>query len=171
MILKATQQDSDAGNTNDYFDTLRQKNYEASFDGVKNFIVENKNKLCHRRQRKPLRKWQWVVAVLFPVLVVLACTKTESTEPMGNTISFSVPAKNDDAVKQAFESLTGGLQPVVLPDGQKPGYLSFTCFIPAQHSRSADAVVQQLKGIKGITGFNHHAGKCQSKRIAVVAAG
>lgn len=69
MILKATQQDSDANNANDYFDAMRQKNYEASFDSVKNFIAANKSKLRHSRQKKPLRKWQWVLAVLFPLLV------------------------------------------------------------------------------------------------------
>jgi hypothetical protein len=149
MMLNATQQDSDANNANDYFDALRQKNYEASFDGVENFVLKNKDKFHDRRRRRPVRNWQWAVAVLFPLMLVLACTKTERNEPVGNTISFSVPA-NDDAARQAFESLAGELQPVVLPDRQKPGYLSFTCFIPAQHNRSVDAVVQQLKSINGI---------------------
>jgi hypothetical protein len=153
MILKVTQQDSDASNTNDYFDAVRQKNYEASFDGVKTFIAENKDKLPHRRPRKPLRKWQWVLAVLFPVLVVLACTKTERSEPVGNTVSFSVP-EGDDASKQKIESIVGALQTVVSPDRQKQGYLSYTCFIPAQNSRSVDAVINDLKGVKGVTGLS-----------------
>src|SRR5687768_10961535 len=106
MIIKITQQDSNA-HTNDYFDALRQKNYEASFDGVKNFIEENKDKLRHRRQRKPLRKWQWLIAVLCPVLVVLACTKTEHTEPVGQTVSFSVPV-GDGAAIIDLEPIVGG---------------------------------------------------------------
>lgn len=153
MILKITQQNADADNTNDYFDAMRQKNYEASFDGVKNFITENKDKLSHRRQRKPVRTWQWVLAVLLPVLVVLACTKTEHTEPVGNAISFSVPEGND-AARQQLESLVGGLQTVVTPDRQKRGYLSYTCFIPAQSSWSAEAVINQLKSVKGIVGLS-----------------
>ncbi len=152
MILKATQQDSDANNPSDYFDAMRQKSYDASFDGVKNFIAENKGKLHRRRQRKPLSKWQWVLAVLFPLLVVLACTKTERTEPVGQTLSFSVPV-GDDAVKHQVESLVGGLQTVVSPDGQKPGYLSYTCFIPAQNSQSTNAVVNGLKAVKGVVGL------------------
>ena len=140
MILKATQLGSDANNANDYFDALRQKSYEASFDGVKEFIVENKDKLRHRRHKKPLRKWQWMLAVLLPVLV-------------GQTISFSVP-EGGDATRQALEPIVDGLQTVVSPDRQKPGYLSYTSFIPAQSSRSADAVFTQLKGVKGITGLS-----------------
>ncbi len=153
MILKATQQDSDANNANDYFDALRQKNYQASFDGVKNFIAENRNKLRHPRQKKPSHNWQWVLVVLFPVLVVLACTKTERTEPVGQTVSFSVP-EGDDAARQALEPIVGGLQTVVSPDKQKPGYLSYTTFIPAQSSRSADAIISGLKGVKGIAGLS-----------------
>jgi hypothetical protein len=152
MISKATQQGSDANNANDYFDAMRQKSYGASFDGVKNFIAENKDKLRHPRQKKPLRKWQWVLAVLFPVLIVLACTKTERTEPVGHTVSFSVP-EGDDAARQQLESHIGGLQTVVLPDRQKRGHLSYTCFIPAQNSRSADAVINGLNGIKGVAGL------------------
>jgi hypothetical protein len=132
---------------------VRQKNYEASFAGVKKFILENKDKLHHRRQRKPVRKWQWVLAVLFPMLLVLACTKTEHTEPVGNTISFTVP-EGDGAARQALEPIFGGLQTVVLPDRQKRGYLSYTSFIPAQSSRSADAVISQLKAVKGIAGLS-----------------
>ena len=152
MILKITQQGSDANNTNDYFDAMRQKNYDPSFDGVKNFIAENSEKLRHRRGRKPIRKWQWILAVLFPVLIVLACTKTERTEPVGQTISFSAP--DGDATMQVLEPIVGGLQTVVLPDKQKPGYLSFTCFIPAQNSGSANAVISGLKGVKGIYGLS-----------------
>ena len=152
MIIRITQQDSDA-NTNDYFDALRQKSYEASFDGVKNFIVENKDKLRSRRQRTPLRKWQWVMAVLLPVLIVLACTKTERTEPMGQTVSFSVPVGDGTAIK-ALGPIVGGLQTVIAPDRQKPGYLSYTTFIPAQSNRSVDAVMNQLKTVNGITGLS-----------------
>lgn len=153
MTLKITQQNADADNTNDYFDALRQKNYEASFDGVKDFITEHKDKLRPSRRRKPLRQWQWVLAVLLPVLVVLACTKTERTEPVGSAVSFSVP-EGDDAARQKLESLVGGLQTVVTPDKQKPGYLSYTSFIPAQHSRPADAVISQLKAVKGVVGLS-----------------
>ena len=153
MILKATQQDSDANNTNDYFDALRQKNYQASFDEVKNFIAENKDKLRHPRHKKPVRNWQWVLAVLLPVLVVLACTKTERTEPVGQTVSFSVP-EGDDAARQALEGIVGGLQTVVSPDKQKQGYLSYTSFIPAQSSHSVEAVISQLKSVKGIAGLS-----------------
>lgn len=153
MILKATQQDSDANNANDYFDAVRQKNYEASFDGVKDFITEHKDKLHHRRHKKPVRKWQWVLAVLFPVLVVLACTKTEHTEPVGQTVSFSVPVGDGAAIK-ALEPIVGGLQTVISPDRQRPGHLSYTTFIPAQSSRSAEAVISGLKGIKGIAGLS-----------------
>lgn len=152
MILRITQQDSDA-NSNDYFDAARQKNYEASFDGVKNFILENKDKIRRRREKKPVCKWQWVLAVLFPVLVVLACTKTERTEPVGQTILYSVPVA-DGAAIQALEPIVGGLQTVISPDRQKPGYLSYTTFIPAQSSRSADAVINQLKAVKGVTGLS-----------------
>jgi hypothetical protein len=152
MIIKITQQDSDA-NTNDYFDALRQKNYEASFDGVKSFISENKDKLRHSRQRKPMRKWQWMFAILLPLVVVLACTRTERTEPVGQTVSFSVPV-GDGAAIQALEPIVGGLQTIISPDRQKPGYLFYTTFIPAQSSRSADAVIHKLKGITGITGLS-----------------
>ena len=60
MIIKITQQDSDANNINDYFDALRQKNYEASFDEVKNFIQENKPGIRQRRyhQRRWLHRYQ-----------------------------------------------------------------------------------------------------------------
>ena len=153
MIMKTAHQDSDANNANDYFDTMRQKNYEASFDGVKNFITENKDKVHYRRQKKPLRKWQWVLAVLLPVLVVLACTKTEHTEPVGHAVSFSVPEGNE-AARQALEGIVGRLQTVVSPDKQKRGYLSYTSFIPAQSSHSAGAVISQLKGVKGIAGLS-----------------
>jgi hypothetical protein len=153
MILKITQQNSDANNTNDYFDAVRQRNYEASFDDVKNFIAENKNKFRPSSRKRPLRKWQWVLAVLFPVLVVLACTKTERTEPVGYTVSFSVP-EGDDAARQELERIVGGLQTVVSPDRHKPGYLSYTCFIPSQYSHSADAVISQLKAIKGVVGLS-----------------
>jgi hypothetical protein len=153
MILKSTQQDSDAGNANEYFDALRQKNYQASFNGVKNFILENKEKFKHRRIKKPLRKWQWVLAVLFPVLVVLACTKTDSTEPVGQTVSFSVPVGDGAAIK-ALEPIIGGLQTVIAPDRQKSGYLSYTVFIPAQSSRSSEAMINKLKGVKGIFGLS-----------------
>jgi len=152
MILKITQQGSDANNTNDYFDALRQKNYDPSFDGVKNFIAENSEKLHQRRGRKPIRKWHWILAVLFPVLIVLACTKTERTEPVGQTISFSAP--DGDATMQVLEPIVGGLQTVVLPDKQKPGYISFTCFIPAQNSGSANAFISGLKGVKGVYGLS-----------------
>jgi hypothetical protein len=50
MIWKITQPNWDANNANDYFDAVRQKNYEASFEGVKDFIVEKEDKLRHRRQ-------------------------------------------------------------------------------------------------------------------------
>jgi hypothetical protein len=152
MILNVTPQDSDANNTSGYFDTLRQKNYEASFDGVKNFITENKDRLRQSRRKKPLRKWQWALAVLFPVLTILACTKTEHAEPVGSAVSFSVP--EGDPVKQELESLVGGLQTVISSEQQKPGYLSYTCFIPSKNSQSADAVISQLKGVKGITGLS-----------------
>lgn len=153
MILKIAQQDSDANRESEYFNAMRQKNYESSFDGVKNFITENKDKLRPRRQRRPLRKWQWVLAVLFPVLVVLACTKTERTEPVGQTVSYSIPV-SDGAVIQALEPIVGGLQTVVSPDRQKPGYISYTTFIPAQSSPSADAIINKLKTVKGITGLS-----------------
>ncbi|HEY1021051.1 MAG TPA: hypothetical protein VGE06_02005, partial [Flavisolibacter sp.] len=153
MILKITQPDSDAGNTNDYFDALRQKSYEASYPGVKNFITANRDRLNNRRPKKPLRHWQWVLAVLLPALVVLACTKTERTEPVGQTVSFSVPV-GDGAAILALEPVIGGLQRVISPDRQKPGYLFYTTFIPAQSSRSADAVISGLKGVKGITGLS-----------------
>lgn len=153
MILKVTQQNADPNDTNDYFDALRQKNYEASFDGVKNFIEENENKFRPSRRKRPLRKWQWVLAVLFPVLVVLACTKTERTEPVGYAVSFSVP-EADGAARQELESLVSGLQTVITPDKQKPGYLSYSCFIPAEYSRPADAVISQLKAIKGVAGLS-----------------
>ena len=42
MILKIMQHDSDAG-TNDYFNSLRQKDYQSSFEGVKNFILAGIN--------------------------------------------------------------------------------------------------------------------------------
>jgi hypothetical protein len=86
---------------------------------------------------------------LFPVLVVLACTKTERTEPVGHAVSFNVP-EGDDAARQQAESLVGGLQTVFSPEGQKQGFISFTCFIPAHNSRSADAVVNGLKRVKGV---------------------
>jgi hypothetical protein len=146
MILKITPQGSDANNPNDYFDALRQKSYETSFDGVKNFIVANEYKLRQRTHRKPVRKWQWAIASLLPVLVVLACTKTEHNVPVGHTISFNVP-KGDDAARVQLESLVSGLQTVVSPHPQKPGYLAYTCFIPAESNKSADAVVNNLKGI------------------------
>ena len=145
-------QDPDA-NPNDYFDALRQKNYEGSFEGVKSFIGENKHKLRHRRHKKPWRKWHWVIAVFCPVLVILACTKTEHTEPLGQTVSFSLPV-GDGAAIRALEPIVGGLQTVISPDGQKPGYLSYTTFIPAQSSRSADAVINKLQTVKGITGLS-----------------
>lgn len=148
MIVKIKQQDSDAP-TNDYFDAMRQKNYEASFEGVKNFIQANKAKQRQRRSRKPLPKWQWVLAVLFPVLIVLACTKTERSEPVGQTVTFSVPV-GDGAAIQALEPIIGGWQRVIVPDGQKPGFLSYTTFIPAQSSRSAAAVLNQLRAVKGL---------------------
>jgi hypothetical protein len=153
MILKGTQQDADANNLSEYFDAVRQKNYEASFGSVQDFIAVNQNKFRHPRRKKPVRKWNWVLAVLFPVLIILACTKTEHTEPVGNTVSFSVPEK-DDAAKQTLESLVGSLQTVITPDRHKPGYLSYTCFIPARHSQSADAVINRIKAIKGITGLS-----------------
>jgi hypothetical protein len=153
MTLKVTPQNADEHNTNNYFDAWRQKNYEASFDDVKNFIAENEDKFRHARRRKPVRHWQWVLAVLFPVLVVLACTKTERTEPVGHTVSFSVP-EGDDAARQALERLVGGLQTVVTPDKGKPGYLSYTCFIPAQNNRPPAAVISQLKAIKGVAGLS-----------------
>ncbi|CAA9536585.1 MAG: hypothetical protein AVDCRST_MAG96-3955 [uncultured Segetibacter sp.] len=153
MISKVAQQDSDANNANDYFNAMRQKNYEASFEGVKNFMQKNEHKLLHCRPKQPLRNWQLILAVLFPVLVVLACTKTERTEPVGNTVSFSVP-EHDDAARTQLESLIGGLQTVVLADKQKAGYLSYTCFIPAENSRPADAVIGELKAIKGIAGLS-----------------
>lgn len=148
MILRITQQDSDA--TNEYFNALRHKNYESSFDGVKNFIQENKDKLRHRRGRKPLRKWQWVLTVLLPVLIVLACTKTEHIQPVGQTISFSLPVGNGAAI-QALEPIIGGLQTVISPDKQQQGYLSYTTLIPAQSSLPANAVINKLKAVKGVT--------------------
>lgn len=151
MILKITQPDSDASNTNDYFDALRQRSYEASFDGVKGFIIANKDRLPHRRHKKPLRKWQWVLAILLPVVVVLACTKTERTEAVGQTVTFSVPVGDGTAI-QALEPIIGGLQTVISPD--RPGYLSYTAFLPAQGGRSADAVISGLKAVKGITGLS-----------------
>jgi hypothetical protein len=90
--------------------------------------------------------------VLFPVLVTLACTKTERTEPVGYAVSFSVP-EADDAARLEIENLVGGLQTVVSPDQQKRGCLSYTCFIPAQNSRSADAFINGLKGLKGVVGL------------------
>jgi hypothetical protein len=153
MNMKATHRDSDTNNEYGYFDAMRQKNYEASFDGIEQFVEENKARLSHTRHRKSLRKWQWVLAVMLPVVVVLACTKTEHNEPVGNTISFTVP-DNDDATRQELESLLGGLQTIVSPVGQKPGHIAYTCFIPAQSSRSVDAVVTQLKKLKGITGLS-----------------
>lgn len=149
MILKITQPDSDA-NTNDYFDALRQKNYEASFDGVKNFVLENKYISRHHRGRKPIRKWQWAIAVLLPLLVVLACTKTERTEPVGQTLSYSVPVGDGDVIR-ALEPIVEGLQTVISPDRQTPGYLSYTTFIPAQSSQSANAIMAKLKAVRGIT--------------------
>jgi hypothetical protein len=160
MDLKVPQQDSDANNVNDYFDAIRQKNYEASFEDVKNFIDQNKDRLYHRRHKKPLRKWKWLLAVLFPVMVVLACTKTERTAPVGNTVSFIV-TERDDAARAQLESLIGGLQTVITPDRQKPGYLSYTCFIPAENRWSADAVINQLKAIKGVAGLSTMAVSAQ----------
>jgi hypothetical protein len=84
---------------------------------------------------------------------VLACTKTERTEAVGHAVSFSVPEGND-ATRLELERLIGGLQTVVSSDGQKPGYLSYTCFIPAQGSRSGDALIGSLKGVKGISGLS-----------------
>ena len=149
MILKATQQDSDANNANDYFNSMRKKNYEASFGGVEDFIRETRDKLRHPRQKKRVRSWQLALAVLFPLLVVLACTKTEYTEPVGQTLSFSVP-NGDEAARQAVEPIIGGLQTVFSPDKQKPNYLSYTSFIPAKSNPSADAIISQLKKVKGI---------------------
>lgn len=83
----------------------------------------------------------------------MACTKTERNEPVGYTITFSVP-QADDAGRQDLESLFAGLQTIVLPDRQKRGYPSYTCFIPAQNSQSADAIVKQLKGVKGIASLS-----------------
>ena len=152
MILNLTQQDSDAS-SNEYFDALRQKNYDASFEGMKSFIEENNHKLRNRRQRKPIRKWKWVLAALVPLFVVLACTKTERSEPVGNTISFTLPELND-AGRKELESVIGDMQTVVRPDAKKPGHLLYTGFVPAQSSPSADAIVQKLKRLKGIDGLS-----------------
>jgi hypothetical protein len=83
MILKVTQQDSDANNTNDYFDAMRQKNYEASFDGVKNFIEKTRTSFITAGIKSRCANGNGCLLFYFPVLVVLACTKTERTEPVG----------------------------------------------------------------------------------------
>ena len=145
------QQHSD-GNSKEYFDTLRQKNYNTSFDGVRNFIKENDDKLHGRRRRKKISKWQWVLAVLLPVLIVLACTKTEHIEPVGQTISFSVPVGDGFAI-QALEPIIGGLQTIISPNKKEQGYLSYTTFISAQSNMSPDVVISKLKAVKGIKGL------------------
>ncbi len=149
MILQIMQRDSESHKTNEYFDALRQRNYEASFDGVKGFIQDNQVKLRPRRNKKLLRKWQWVMALLFPVLLILACTKTQHTELVGTTVSFSVP-QNDDAAKAGIERLVHGMQSVITPSTARLGYLSYTSFIPAGNNPSVDGIVHQLRYVHGI---------------------
>jgi hypothetical protein len=144
MILKIAYQDTNGNDMDPYWDALRGKNYEASFKGVKSFIKKKESMMGRRRKRVPA--WRWMLAALIPVLIVVACTKTERTEPIGYTVSFAVPEGNKQ-IFQKIQSLSGGTS--VVADNIIAGYISYTFFINSGKA-GKEFLTKELQAIKGI---------------------
>lgn len=144
MILKIAYQDTNGSDMDPYWNALRGKNYDASFNDVKSFIKKKEDIIG--RRKKPARNRKWMLAILIPVLVVVACTKTERTEAIGYTVSFVAP-ENNKQVFQKIQSLTGGTQ--VVADNNIPGFVSYTFFIPTGKA-TTESLTRELQGINGI---------------------
>jgi len=144
MIVKMAYQDAEHNSLDSYWNELRSKDYSSSFEEVKRFLRHKQPK----RRRLPLRPWQWATALLLPLLVLLACTKTQTTEPLGFALVFS--AAEDNVEVKKLLAAADGIQ--VLAESQPPGQMSYTCFIPPKTIDTA-AMFQQLRNTSGVFGF------------------
>src|SRR5687767_5097425 len=141
-------------NLDAYWDTIRKKNHDHSFQALADWI-RNTHKSIEKsrlKKRKSRRRLTFLAIALLPVILIVSCTyRINRVEKAGNLVNFSIAKQENESFKklsslqQMFSfSYYEYLQPA------EPGIASFIFFIPGKEPEKLLSITRGLRSLKGL---------------------